>query len=133
MEQREGRIHRYKNLAIRQNLAERFFQPQTMVGTGPDVWKQMFDIAQERAAREGGLEPFWLLEGKTCIERYALSLPYSRETTLIGWLRRSVAIYRLAFGQPRQDDLMAFLGNLNGSTNVINMEELQISLRPQMN
>ena len=67
---------------------------------------------------------------QTCIERYALSLPYSRETSLMGWLRRSVAIYRLAFGQPRQDDLLAFLSNLNGSTDKIDMEALQISLRP---
>ncbi len=130
LEQREGRIHRYKNLAIRQNLAERFSQPQTMVGAGQDVWGQMFDTAQERAKRGGGLEPFWLLEGKTCIERYVLSLPYSRESSLMGWLRRSVAIYRLAFGQPRQDDLLAFLSKLNGSTEEIDMQALQISLRP---
>lgn len=130
LEQREGRIHRYKNLAIRQNLAERSSQPRTMVGADQDVWRQMFDVAQEGAARGGGLEPFWLLEGETCIERYALSLPYSRETSLMGWLRRSVAIYRLAFGQPRQDDLLAFLSNLNGSTDAIDMEALQIILRP---
>lgn len=48
----------------------------------------------------------------------------------MGWLRRSVAIYRLAFGQPRQDDLLAFLSNLNGSTDELDMEALQINLRP---
>lgn len=84
LEQREGRIHRYKNLAIRQNIAERFSQPRTMVGADQDVWKQVFNVAQEGAARGGGLEPFWLLEGETCIERYALSLPYSCETIVDG-------------------------------------------------
>ena len=36
-------------------------------------------------------------------------LPFSREATRIEWLRRSLAIYRLAFGQPRQDDLIEYL------------------------
>lgn len=130
LEQREGRIHRYKNHAIRQNLAQRYSQSLKKVDQGQDIWAQMFDIAEKHTEREGGLEPYWLLEGQTSIERYALSLPYSRETSLMGWLRRSVAIYRLAFGQPRQDDLLTFLSNLKGSTEEIDMQSLQINLRP---
>ena len=130
LEQREGRIHRYKNHAIRQNLAQRYSQSLKKVDQGQDIWAQMFDIAAKHTEREGGLEPYWLLEGQTSIERYALSLPYSRETSLMGWLRRSVAIYRLAFGQPRQDDLLTFLSNLKGSTEEIDMQSLQINLRP---
>jgi len=29
-------------------------------------------------------------------------LPYSREVARPKWLKKSVAVYRLAFGQPRQ-------------------------------
>jgi len=130
LEQREGRIHRYKNHAIRQNLAQRYSQSKKKVGWGQDIWAQMFDAAQEHTERKGGLEPYWLLEGQTSIERYALNLAYSRETSLMGWLRRSVAIYRLAFGQPRQDDLLTFLGNLKDSTEEIDIQALQINLRP---
>jgi hypothetical protein len=131
LEQREGRIHRYKNLAIRKNLAARFSSHQTIPEKGQDVWETMFKVAIEDSDSDHGLKPFWLLEGNTSIERYALSLPYSRETSLMAWLRRSVAIYRLAFGQPRQDDLLEFLSNLSGSTDEIDMEALQISLRPE--
>jgi len=130
LEQREGRIHRYKNHAIRQNLAQRYSQSKKKVGWRQDIWAQMFDAAQEHTERKGGLEPYWLLEGQTSIERYALNLAYSRETSLMGWLRRSVAIYRLAFGQPRQDDLLTFLGNLKDSTEEIDIQALQINLRP---
>jgi hypothetical protein len=76
------------------------------------------------------LEPFWLLDGETCIERYVLSLPYSREAALLDWLKRSVALYRLAFGQPRQDDLLSFLDTVESARCDIDLSALQISLRP---
>lgn len=38
-------------------------------------------------------------------------LPLSREEGQLQALLRSVVAYRLAFGQPRQDDLVAWLGD----------------------
>ena len=95
-----------------------------------DPWRRMFRTALDQAVRPGDMEPFWLLDGATRIERYALSLPFSREAALLGWLKRSVALYRLAFGQPRQDDLISFLEGLDKSAEHIDLSELQISLRP---
>ena len=130
LEQREGRIHRYKNHAVRLNLAENF-QSVLMSGTPAiEPWRAMFEAAHGQARRPGDMEPFWLLDGTTRIERYALTLPFSREAALLGWLKRSVAIYRLAFGQPRQDDLMSFLDGLANVHHDLDLNALQISLRP---
>lgn len=130
LEQREGRVHRYKNHAVRLNLATRF--EKTLWSGAPvgDPWSSMFRTAHDQAVRPGDLEPFWLLDGPNSIERFALSLPYSREAALLGWLKRSVALYRLAFGQPRQDDLISFLENLDRAEDDIDLSKLQISLRP---
>jgi len=129
MEQREGRVHRYKNHAVRLNLVAGFADT---IHEGPmiDPWAAMFDAAHERATREGDLEPFWVLDGPVKVERHILSLPFSREETRLSWLRRSVAIYRLAFGQPRQDDLLALLDKARDEFSDEALGELQISLRP---
>ena len=37
------------------------------------------------------------------------SLPLTRDRQLLVALRRSLAVYRLVFGQPRQDDLVEYL------------------------
>lgn len=42
----------------------------------------------------------------------------------------SVALYRLAFGQPRQDDLLALLDQVRDETAPEALAQLQISLRP---
>ena len=130
LEQREGRIHRYKNHAVRLNLATKFGNTLRNGAPVGDPWRSMFRTAHDQAVRPGDMEPFWLLDGPTCIERFALSLPYSREAALLGWLKRSVALYRLAFGQPRQDDLISFLQGLDAAQAGIDLSQLQISLRP---
>jgi len=130
LEQREGRVHRYKNHAVRLNLASKFERALKSSPRNEDPWRVMFQTAHSEAKRPGDLEPFWLLNGETRIERYVLSLPFSRETTLLEWLKRSVALYRLAFGQPRQDDLISFLNGLDDKYEDINLTALQISLRP---
>jgi hypothetical protein len=131
LEQREGRVHRYKNHAIRLNLAEQYKQTLCQATPCSDPWSVMFDAAHANASRPGELEPFWLLEGNTSVERYVLSLPFSREKSRLGWLKRSVALYRLAFGQPRQDDLLAFLDTAEQNLNAHDLAALQINLRPE--
>jgi hypothetical protein len=130
LEQREGRVHRYKNHAVRLNLAERFAGALRTSGGQRDPWTLMFTAAHQQAERPGDMEPFWILEGTSKIERYALTLPFSREAALLGWLKRSVALYRLAFGQPRQDDLISFLEATDEAFADFDLSELQISLRP---
>ena len=55
--------------------------------------------------------PYWLfpLEDGAYIERHVPALPLSRDASQLEALKRSLAVYRMVFGQPRQDDLMTFL------------------------
>lgn len=129
LEQREGRVHRYKSHAIRLNLAAAHHASARERGD-PDPWAAMFRSARAVARSDSDLEPYWLCDGDTKIERRVLSLPYSRESTRLGWLKRSLAIYRLAFGQPRQDDLLAWLRRLGETLAPEDLAELQICLRP---
>ena len=60
------------------------------------------------------------------IERYVPALALSRDRARADALQRSVALYRLAFGQPRQDDLLAYLA---GQIDPANFERLADDLR----
>jgi len=111
LEQREGRVHRYKGHAVRKNIAIRYGQ-HAVESHDKDPWYGMLEVAR-KAQREGenDLVPYWIypIDGGSRIERYVLSLPLTRDRQLIEALRRSLAVYRLVFGQPRQDDLVEYL------------------------
>lgn len=108
LEQREGRIHRYKGHAVRRNVAACF--ASAVLDEAPaDPWNELFDKAC--AGRDTGatdLVPFWLypVEGGARIERHIVALPLSRDQIRLQDLRRTLAVYRMVFGQPRQDDLI---------------------------
>lgn len=132
VEQREGRVHRYKNHAVRRNVAA-VFRP---VGIASDCllppWEAMFEAAQKKEValgRSGDIVPFWLFPGDAKIERMVLIPPFSREVERYDNLKKSLATYRLAFGQPRQDELMELFSKL-GPEAVAGLAELQLSLRP---
>ena len=111
LEQREGRIHRYKGHAVRKNVAARF--GSAVLDEVPvDPWNQLFDKAC--AARDAGatdLVPFWLypVDGGAKIERHLAALPLSRDLIRMQDLRRTLTVYRMVFGQPRQEDLIEYL------------------------
>lgn len=115
LEQREGRVHRYKGHAVRKNVAmvsNGLRMSADASGAGADPWEVMFATASERRlSSDSDLVPFWLfpIEGGAKIERYVPALPLSRDTARYSALQRSLAVYRMAFGQPRQDDLVAYL------------------------
>ena len=110
LEQREGRVHRYKGHAVRKNVATKH-GAAVLGGKSTDVWRALFEEALEQSSTGGGLVPFWLfpLPDGAQIERHVPALPLSRDANQLRALKRSLAVYRMVFGQPRQDDLMAFL------------------------
>jgi hypothetical protein len=58
-------------------------------------------------------------------------LPFSREVSRLEWLKRSLTVYRLAFGQPRQEDLLEYLHSLLGTDIAAeDLADLQIRLEP---
>ena len=110
LEQREGRVHRYKGHAIRRNIAHAHAAAALAPGYD-DPWAAMFDaaVAAEPPDSEG-LSPFWLHDGPAKIERYVPAMPLSRESRQYLRLQRTLGAYRSVMGQPRQDDLIKLMG-----------------------
>ena len=112
-EQREGRVHRYKGHVIRKSVASSLgLKALQDAAADTDPWEQLFALARSgRAQGQTDLVPFWVFNGKGehKIRRYLPALPLSRERAAAVRLRASLGVYRLVFGQPRQEDLLAFL------------------------
>ncbi|HJW55334.1 MAG TPA: helicase C-terminal domain-containing protein [Burkholderiaceae bacterium] len=132
LEQREGRVHRFKGHAIRLNLAHRQIDVVRGKRTTPeDPWKTMFEAARMETEVDTDLIPYWIYEGPVKVERRVPMLPFSREVQRLGWLKRSLTVYRLAFGQPRQEDLLVYLQSLLGPDSTADdFADLQIRLVP---
>jgi hypothetical protein len=113
-EQREGRVHRFGGHAIRRNVAARH-RAAGLRGSDDDVWRVMYDAARAESDAHGDFAPYWVYPGKAKIERHVLPYPLSRDTARLEQLQRDLALYRLAFGQPRQEDMLELL-HRNGVT-----------------
>ena len=110
LEQREGRVHRYKGHAVRKNVAAKH-GAAVLGGSSTDVWHALFEAARRESSDGRGLVPYWLfpVADGAHIERHVPALPLSWDASQLQALKRSLAVYRMVFGQPRQDDLVAFL------------------------
>jgi hypothetical protein len=71
----------------------------------------MFGMAlADRPAGQNDITPYWIFEdGPARIERRIPLIPFSREVGALRRLKRDLAAYRMVFGQPRQEDLLASL------------------------
>jgi len=133
LEQREGRVHRYKGHAVRKNLSSKF-GAQALKNPGADPWQFLFDAgARERAGGESDLVPFWVypVEGGASIERHVPMMPLSRDAKQLADLKRSLAVYRMVFGQARQEDLVQYLlENFDEGERSQYVSNLQMNLAP---
>lgn len=116
MEQREGRIDRYKSLFVRRNVAK--FHPETY------TWNEMFDLVRTEAKDKGFCElvPYWSIPQdmlksiaetdreyiESIVPLYPLSMDYDRYRHMKSVLR----LYRLTMGQPRQEELLEFFKDM---------------------
>lgn len=116
MEQREGRIDRYKSLFVRRNVAK--FHPETY------TWNEIFDLARTEAKDKGFCElvPYWSIPQdmlksiaetdreyiESIVPLYPLSMDYDRYRHMKSVLR----LYRLTMGQPRQEELLEFFKDM---------------------
>jgi hypothetical protein len=134
LEQREGRVHRFKGHAVRKNVA-RVHAAAAGAGVGGDPWAHMFDAARtECGDADADLKPYWVYapDGGSRIERHVPAYPLSRDARTADRLRRSLTVYRMAFGQARQEDLVAFLLGQLGTEEKARAAgaDLQIDLSP---
>ena len=117
LEQREGRVHRYHGHAIRKNIAQKvgaraIQQARVALSRGERVspWELAYELAGSEYDGDEGLAPHWVFtEGTARIQRHSPVLPMSWDEHRVDVLRRSLAVYRMVFGQPRQDDLLEFI------------------------
>lgn len=105
IEQREGRVNRYKSLVVRQRIAENY-TPE--FGNKADVWEQLFQqAANGDVNKTSDLEPYWFTSnGNAQIERIVPTYPMSKEVAKYAEVKKILVLYRLAFGQPRQQELL---------------------------
>ena len=140
LEQREGRINRFKGLVIRQQIAHKYGPLLTADDLqSKDLWDDLFRIA-EFMERDGKpccqLVPYWHVETGEAksfkIERIIPFYPFSRDRAKLSSILRTLAIYRLAFGQPRQSELIEHLLNKHLPDDKIGVvrDKLMVNLSP---
>lgn len=126
-EQREGRLIRYKGHAIRRNVAAKH-RTEALRSDDRDPWKAAFEAAaQERPAGMTEIFPYWAFPGQEAVERHVPLMPLSRDRQRYQQVRDALTLYRLAFGQPRQEDLLELLrsrgygGQPNGTRTLVDL------------
>lgn len=130
-EQREGRINRFCNLAIRQNLSELF--GSTMKNTS-ELWDHILKKANDffKSEDESGISPYWSFPSKikvsNKIESIVPEFPFSKDQNKLDNIYNVIELYRIALGQPNQE---AVLNSLLGSgLDKKQLKELEMSLSP---
>jgi hypothetical protein len=113
LEQREGRVHRYKGHAVRLNVERATGLAglaTDQANASADPWTRMFELAGQTAQHE--LAPYWIFDrGDDTIKvrRFVPMPALAREADEWPLLTRRLALYRLVLGQPRQEDLLSAL------------------------
>ena len=129
-EQREGRVDRYKGHAVRKNVAAHHRSGALAKGV-TDPWSAVFEAAAAGDDRGlGDLTPFWIFPGVALLQRRIMALPLSRDEERWARLQESLALYRLAFGQPRQEDMLSALKRRGIAGRPDLVDEIRIDLRP---
>ena len=134
IEQREGRINRYKGLVIRQNLAAKYRNELCESGD-KNMWNQLFDIAQQKEGKGVGkheIIPFWHTESHNGIkiERYVPLYPFSRDIARYKELLKVLVYYRLTFGHSRQEEIVEALAESCSEEDISQLNKLIINLSP---
>ncbi len=121
LEQREGRIQRFGGLSIRRAIAEQFgSRAMAERVEGESLWTRIASLADDNLSDPSGLAPWWVCKDGT-VTRYVFDVPTSEQKHWLHWMKEQRLLYRLALGQPNQEDLVEILSNKVG----INLESLR--------
>jgi hypothetical protein len=113
LEQREGRIQRFGGLSVRRTLAE-LLRQSTLgeAGERTSPWTILAAHAETKFGTDAsGRTPWWSCPGAN-IDRLFVVLPNSRQTNRFDQLSRQRWVYRLALGQPHQQDFIETVSQL---------------------
>ena len=130
LEQREGRLNRYNCYAIREMISRDYPLTSTVrynqLKTAPTSaekgndssrglpWQWIFDSIEAQPLSDQsfkqGLYPHWIYVPRTgkleILRRHLLFYSNSKDSLKYKRLKRDLALYRLVFGQPRQEDIV---------------------------
>lgn len=105
-EQREGRINRYRGKVIRQRVAEKY---RDEISKYDNPWEELFEIARQdklRAKFPCDIVPNWHFDSDgVSIERVVPLYEFSQDIQRYEKMLHVLGLYRLTFGQPRQEEL----------------------------
>ncbi len=126
-EQREGRVDRYAGHAVRRNLAH-VHGSDMLRARNP--WQAAYELGRDKQAELGEFAPHWIYPGPVSIERHLMPYPLSTDVTRLERLKIDLALYRLTFGQPRQEDMLELLRKQGVQADPDRVAELRIDLSP---
>ncbi|OZE42350.1 helicase [Rhodococcus sp. 05-2254-6] len=126
-EQRDGRVNRFRGHAVRRNIADKHGSAML---AAENPWQEAYRLAGDDApnAEIAGLAPDWIYPGPYKVIRDVLPYQLSVDANRLKRTRERVALYRLTFGQPRQEDLLELLQS-SGVTDE-QADSWRIDLRP---
>lgn len=108
LEQREGRVQRFAGLVVRRRLAAELRDEWlTATQSTGSPWVCLQGLA-ERFVDRSGLKPWWVFDGAD-IQRHVFQRPFGRDMARFAHLRQQRMVYRLALGQPNQEDFIDVL------------------------
>lgn len=133
LEQREGRINRFKCLVIRRNVVK-LYGNETF-----HTWDELFSMAYSNLkGMHSDIVPYWCLPVAELteeqrakleyIERIVPLYPLSRDRYKYERLIKVLALFRMTLGQPRQEELLNLLKNMHLSDE--QLKKLTIDLCP---
>jgi len=125
LEQREGRVNRYQSLVVRRRVVQAVGGPERPSSS----WETLFESA-ESPAWGTDLVPYWHYpQGDARIRRLVPSLAFSEEARRYPNMQKVLALYRLAFGQPGQSELLEHLKSLNLDSDALAYLKRQLMIR----
>jgi hypothetical protein len=129
LEQREGRIQRFGGLSIRRAIASQVgVRAMAERQQGESPWKRIAQMADEEMSDASGLAPWWVCKGG-CVTRFVFDVPTSEQKHWLQWMKEQRLLYRLALGQPNQEDLIEVLASKLGM-DIEDMRQAVVNLSP---
>jgi len=136
LEQREGRINRYKGLAIRLAAVKRYRDCGGVAIRG-NVWDSLFEHCKsEEQGDHCELIPYWYLQPDAHsrnpgrIERIVPMYPFSKDEAQYERLVSILSLYRITMGQARQEELLESIAHCIDAKDRKALQEWFILLSP---
>lgn len=127
-EQREGRVDRFRGHAIRRNIGATHGAAALLAEGNP--WKHIYELAQDARVEYGHFAPDWVYPGDHRVERHVSHYSMSTDEQRFIRLKQDLALYRLTFGQPRQEDMLELLRQRFGDVDHVSLDLMRLDLSP---